>query len=94
MIFVFIYIFKIGSVRGVASLVLQSLQGESGEFNSFQPHNDIGALERPQIPKNDKGASCLCPILLPSGSFTPFFLYTKLGRPPFGWRLGYSPTWT
>jgi len=41
-------------------------------FNSFCPHDDIGALERPQIPENDKGASCQRQILLLLGSLKPF----------------------
>jgi len=71
-----------GSVRMVASLVLQRLQDASGAFNSFQPHDNIGALERPQIPENDKGANRQHQILLPFGRLTPFFRYANLGRPP------------
>jgi len=77
-------------VRAVASLVLQSLQDTSGAFNSFQPHDDIGALERQQIPENDKGASRQRQILLLSGSLAPFFLVCR-GLPwtteetPFNW---------
>jgi len=58
--------YKIGNLRAVPSLVLQRLQDASWAFNSFQPHDDIGALERPQIPENDKGTSHQRQILLPS----------------------------
>jgi len=49
---------------------LHRLQDASGAFNSFQPHDDIGAMERPQIP--EKSASRQRQNLLPSGSFTSF----------------------
>jgi len=55
----------------VAWLVLKRLQDASEAFNSFQSHDDIGALELPQIPENDKGA--IRQILLPSESLKPFF---------------------
>jgi len=98
-----------GSVHAIASLVLQRLQDASEAFNSFQPHDNIGALERPQIPENDKGAIANVKSCSPFQSLTPFFRYANLGRdaqglayrkngiPKFtyGWRLGYSPqgTW-
>jgi len=59
-------------VRAVASLVLQHLQDASGAFNSFEPPDDIGALERPKIPENDKVANVK--------SCTPFLF----GMPTFG----------
>jgi len=75
--------------------ILQRLQDASRAFNSFQPHDDIGALlKRTQIPVNDQGASRQRQILLPSESLTPFFFrYANLGHSC--WRLGYSSqgTW-
>jgi len=67
----------------------------SGAFNSFQPHEHIRALERSQIPENDKGAGRQRQILLSSERLSQFFRYANLGRPPYGCRLGYSPqgTW-
>jgi len=69
-------------VRAVALLILQRLQHALGAFNSFQPHDNIVTLERPQIPQIDKAQVANVKSCSRLGVSHRFFGMPTFGTPP------------